>query len=284
MGHPDRALLDATLARVRQLRLRGARERTGTHFAEGFRAFLQAMEARIPVRALVYSETLCGSGGAQKRVRFAKREGVPVVRVTPEEYRSVSMTVRASGIGAILEQHWTPLSSADPLRGLCWLAVSRLRSPGNLGTILRTAEAVGAGGCFFLGRECDPFAPDVVRASMGGIFGLQLVRASPADFAAWARRHRCRVVGASPSGVHEYTGVPVDPPLVLLLGEERRGLTPGEEALCTHLARIPLRGRADSLNVAVAAGVMLYEVLRRRGAGRGKSVHSRDSICDRLAP
>jgi len=277
MGHPDPAFREATLDRVRQLRLRGCRDRTGTHFAEGFRAFLQATEARIPVRALLYSETLCRSGGAQKQVRLAKREGVPVVRVTPEQYRSVSTTARASGIGAILAQHWTPLAAADPRRGLCWLAVSRLRSPGNLGTILRTAEAVGAGGIILLGDALDPFDPGVVRASMGGIFGLRLVRATLLEFALWARRHGCGVLGASPSGARLYTEVPVDPPLVLLLGEERLGLTPDEERLCTDLVRIPLRGRADSLNVAVAAGVLLYELLRRGQAPRAPLPEGRRS-------
>jgi TrmH family RNA methyltransferase len=130
---------------------------------------------------------------------------------------------------------------------------------------VRTAEAVGASGIIFLGDQADPFDPAVVRASMGGIFRIQLARAGIELFEAWVRRHGCTVVGASPAGSTSYTDVPVDPPLVVLLGEERVGLSPRETAVATHLARIPMVGTADSLNVGVAAGVMLYEILRRRG-------------------
>lgn len=188
-----------------------------------------------------------------------------MARVTPEQFRSISWTPRASGLGAIVRQHWTPLDRIEPRRGLCWVAVGRVRSPGNLGTILRTAEAVGAGGAIFLGGEADPFDPDVVRATMGGLFRLQIVRTSIPELAVWARRHGCRVIGTSPSASALYTEVPVRAPLVVLFGEERHGLTSEELALCTHTARIPILGRADSLNVGVAAGVMLYEVLRRGG-------------------
>ena len=222
-----------------------------------------ALEAAVPVETIVYSEVLCWDPAAQKRVRLARREGVPVARVTPEQFRLISRTPRASGLGAIVRQHWTPIERINPRRGLCWIGLGQVRSPGNLGTILRTVEAVGAGGALFMGGACDPFDPDVVRATMGGLFRLQLARASLAEFWEWSRHHGCRVVGMSPSAGALHTEVPVEPPLVIFLGEERRGMTREEVALCTHLARIPILGRADSLNVGVAAGVMLYEVLRR---------------------
>jgi TrmH family RNA methyltransferase len=254
----------AGLARIRELRLRSARERTGLHYVEGLRAVLQALAARVPVELLVTSEVLCRNALAQKTVRLRKRDGVPVLRVTPEEFRSVSTAARASGLGAILRQRWTPLERLDPRRGLAWIAVRRLRSPGNLGTILRTAEAAGAGGLLLLGGESDPFDPDVVRASMGAVFHLEMVRTTLATVAAWARSHRSTVLGLSPAARLAYTEAPVNPPLIILLGEERAGLTREEQAACTHLASIPIVGRANSLNVGVAAGVMLYEVLRRR--------------------
>ena len=185
--------------------------------------------------------------------------------MTPEEFRSISVTERASGLAAVLKQHWTPLRDADPRRGLCWVAVGLVRSQGNLGTMIRTAEAVGAAGLILLGRETDPFDPAVVRASMGGIFPIQLVRATITEFAAWKRATGCRVVGTSPAATASYTEVPLEAPLVVMFGEERAGLTDEERAACTHFARIPIVGRADSLNVGVSAGVILYEVLRRRG-------------------
>ena len=253
---------------MRQLRMRDAREATGMHFVEGFRAFLQAIDAGAPIDRIVYSEVLAQNVAVQKLVRLSRRDGIPVVRVTPEQFRAVSITDRASGVGAIVRQHWSSLEEVDPCRGLCWIGLGQIRSPGNLGTIMRTAEAVSAGGLIFLGNACDPFDPAVVRASMGGLFRLRLVRTSARQFGPWARRHGCTVVGTSPSAATLHTDVPVDPPLVILFGEERAGLGPHELSVCTHLTRIPILGHADSLNVGVAAGVMLYEILRRRPAFR----------------
>ncbi len=241
------------IALMRSLRDKGVRDRTGLHAIEGVRAVLQD--------TIIHSRILLRNGRAQRLVRLA---GCRTVDATPEEFRRVSIAERASGIAAIVRQHWRPLEGADPRRGLCWIAVRWLRSPGNLGTILRAAEAAGAAGLICLGRAMDPFDPNVVRASMGSLFHLQFVRAELPAFAAWARRHGCRVIGTSPSAAAAYTEVPVEPPVVVMLGEERGGLTADEKAACTHMARIPIAGRADSLNVAVAAGVMLYEILRRR--------------------
>jgi TrmH family RNA methyltransferase len=258
------AALQAVLARIRKLRHRENRERTGLHYIEGFRNFIQALDAHIPVETILYSEVLAQNPAVQKKVRLQKRAGIPVVRVTPEVFRGVSGTLRASGIGAILRQHWTPLVEADPHRGICWIAVSSLRSPGNTGTILRTAEAAGVGGVIFLGDQVDPFDPAVIRASMGGLFRLELVRCSLRDFGQWKRRWDCRIWGTSPGADGIYTAASLEAPLVVLFGDERRGLSPEELGICTQTSRIPIIGRADSLNVGVAAGVILYEVLRRR--------------------
>ncbi|HEV3029553.1 MAG TPA: RNA methyltransferase, partial [Planctomycetota bacterium] len=207
----------------------------------------------------------------QKNVRRQKRGGVPVVRVTPEVFRGVSGTLRASGVGAILRQHWTPLADADPRQGTCWIAISSLRSPGNVGTILRTAEAVGVGGVVLLGNQVDPFDPAVVRASMGGLFRLRLVRSSFREFDLWKTRSNCRVWGTSPAAGGLYTEASVEGPLIVFFGDERRGLSPEELGLCTETSRIPIVGRADSLNVGVAAGVILYEILRRRPPARASA-------------
>jgi TrmH family RNA methyltransferase len=264
MDDPIRLLVPQVLNRVRRLRSRQVRQSTGLHFVEGFRQFLQSADCLIPVDLVLYSEILAQNPAVQKTVRRLKREGTRVVRVSPQEFRSISETPHASGIGAILRQHWTPLDRLDPRRGLCWIALRWLRSPGNLGTLFRTAEAVGAAGAILIGDAADPFDPATVRASMGGVFHLELARASLGEFGGWCRRHGCTVLGTSPSAEAIYTRVPVGSPLVVMFGEERAGLTPAEEAVCTHRAKIPMVGAADSLNIGVAAGVMLYEVFRRR--------------------
>ena len=262
-----RTSVNPVLDRIRRLSDRRERDRTCLHFTEGFRSVLQALEASIPVETLLYSERLCWNPSAQKRVRLAGRAGLPVIRVTPEEFRAISRTPRASGLGAVLRQHWTPLERIDPRRGACWLVMGRIRSRGNLGTIIRTAEAAGAGGALFLDPVTDPFHPDVVRATMGGIFHLEIGRTSLEEFRGWTGRHGIHVWAASPRGQAPYFEAPLRTPLAILLGEERQGLTSDEMGLATNTVRIPIPGRADSLNVGVAAGVLLYEVLRRSPSG-----------------
>jgi RNA methyltransferase, TrmH family len=149
------------------------------------------------------------------------------------------------------------------VEGLRQVRVRLARSPGNLGTLLRTAEAAGAAGVVFLDRHTDPFDARVVRASMGGIFGLRLVRATHADLGRWVSRHGGEVVGAAPRGDVSYTEIPLRSPLVVLFGEERRGLTEQQLRLCARTAVIPMTGRADSLNLGVAAAVVLFDLRRR---------------------
>jgi TrmH family RNA methyltransferase len=265
MDETHDAVVSKILKRVQSLRHRDIRSETDLHYTEGFRNFIQVLDAGIPVEMILYSEILAQNPAVQKNVRLQKRAGVPVIRVRPEQFRRISGTVRASGIGAIIRQHWTPLSAADPRTGTCWIALSSVRSPGNLGTILRTAEAAGVGGVILIGDQIDPFDPAVVRASMGGIFRLRLVRCALRDLAAWKERWGCQFWGTSPSAEGLYTEASLEPPLVVFFGDERRGLSPEEFAICTRTSRIPIIGRADSLNVGVAAGVILYEVVRRRG-------------------
>lgn len=259
---PDAQLRANELARIRRLAERQVRDVTGLHYIEGLRQVFWALDANLQVELLIYCEALAPAV-AQKRVRIAKRDRTRVLRLSPEEFRGISIAPRASGIGAILCQHWLPLEDAECSSGLCWIALGFTRSSGNLGTVLRTAEAAGVAGIIFLESATDPFDPHVVRASMGGIFGLHLVRATHQELAAWAARHRCRIIGTSPVGESRYTDVCLDSPLVLLFGEERKGLTERELALCSQTIRIPTVGRANSLNLGVATAVVLFELRRR---------------------
>ena len=252
------------LARARGLAEAGRRRAEGCFWAEGVRNFVQAFDAGWPVETVVVSPVLLQSDLADMLLRRLKRAGVRRVKVTPEEFRSVSQAERASGIGAILRQRWTPLEHLNPRRGLCLLAVEEIRSPGNLGTILRTAEACGVGGVIFLGPATDPFHPAVVRASMGGLLHLPLVRTSVARFREWAGYHEAHVVGLSPEGKCLWTHITERRPVVLVLGEERHGLSPALRGACDQFVHLPMSGNADSLNVSVAAGVVMYELVRRQ--------------------
>jgi RNA methyltransferase, TrmH family len=167
-------------------------------------------------------------------------------------------------IAAIARQRWEPLPETRLVAGLCWVALETVQSPGNLGSIMRTSEAVGGAGILLIGGAIDPYHPAVVRANMGTLFAQRLVRTSPAELAPWKQRHGGLVVGTSPGARTDYREVRYEPPVVLCMGWERQGLSRRVYTLCDVTVRIPTVGASDSLNLAVATGVMLYEIFNQR--------------------
>jgi RNA methyltransferase, TrmH family len=159
---------------------------------------------------------------------------------------------------------WEPLYRIDPSNGLCWLVVETVQTPGNLGTIIRTCDAVGAAGIIILSRETDPYHPAAVRATMGSLFSQRFVRATLPELIAWKLRHDCMLIGTSPAAPMDYQAARYRPPVLLFMGEEREGLSRDHQALCDAMVKIPMVGGCDSLNLAIATGVMLYEIFNQR--------------------
>jgi TrmH family RNA methyltransferase len=155
------------------------------------------------------------------------------------------------------------LADLHPARHNWLAALANPQDPGNLGTILRTLDAVGAGGLILLDGGADPTHPNAVRASLGALFWIPVVSATFADFLSWARGAGYQLCGTSEQGTTDYRAAAYRRPVVLLLGSEREGLTPAQEAACDLLVRLPMAGRVTSLNLAVAAGVLLYAMRAR---------------------
>jgi len=257
-----------TLTRIRKLQDdRRYRDQHRLFFVEGVRNFVTAMDHGHSIETLLYSEKLLTAPLARKLVRQLKRAAVPFARVSPEAFRSVSRAERASGVAAILHQRIKTLEQVRPDGFSCWTVLSHVRSPGNLGTLLRTSAAIGATGFILLGPQIDPYEPVVVRATMGALFKQTLVRTSVERFRRWIQTHHPTVVGASPDGVVEYDQVRYTRPAVLLLGNERSGLTDEERSLCQQIVRIPMVGGTDSLNLSVAGSLLLYAVFRSSPGG-----------------
>lgn len=238
------------------------RDAKGLFFAEGVRNFVEAVDHNYPVDVILYSEKLLISPVARKLVRRLKRSGIPFARASPEQFRTISCTERASGIAVILRQQTLRLDQVKPDDHICWTALNHIRSPGNFGTLVRTSAAVGAGGFILIGDDIDPFDPSVVRSTMGALFKQKIVRTTDRQFQAWVKSRKLLIVGASPNGSLDYDQLNYSPPTVLMLGSERSGLTAQQEALCRQTVRIPMVEGIDSLNVAVAGSLLLYEVFR----------------------
>lgn len=259
---------DTTLDLIEKLHAsRRFRDAQGLFFVEGVRNFVRAVDHDWAVDALLYSDTLLKVPLARKLVRRLRREGIPTARASPEQFRRISHAPRASGVGAVLRQRIVPLHQARPRTGACWLVLRDLRSPGNLGTLIRTSSAVGGAGVILVGGGVDPYDPAVVRATMGSMFRQTVVRTGTRQLADWVRRHRLQVVGASPEANREHFDLRYRAPTLLVLGEERAGLDPELRNLCDELVRIPMAVGVDSLNVSVAGSLLMYEVYR--GSRRG---------------
>ena len=253
----------ATLALVERLQHdRRYRDTHGLFFVEGVRNFVEAVDHHFEVDGVVYSERLLTAPLARKLVRRLKRAGVPFAALSPEQFRQISTAERAAGVAAILRQHVQALHQVTPGPHSCWVALSHVHSPGNLGSLLRTSAAVGGAGLIMLSAGVDPLDPGTVRGSMGALFRQAIIRTDAEQFRVWVRRHHLQVIGASPDGAVEYDRPCYIRPAVLMLGEERAGLSDDQRSLCEHIVRIPMVDHIDSLNLAVAGSLLLYERFR----------------------
>ena len=202
----------------------------------------------------------------QKLARRLRHSGVPGIQLASALYRDFSLAAEPQGIGAVLRQECSAIANVKPARDSLWLAVESVDLPGNMGTIIRTAEAAGVTGIILLGPGADPWDPACVRASMGSLFSLRLVRCTNQEFTAWARFNGVAVVGSSPNGLLDFKAFRGRWPAAVLIGSERQGLSEQLLEASDFILRIPMHGRCDSINAAVAAGVLLFEMSSQRSA------------------
>lgn len=250
---------------VRALTHKRARDQTGLFLVEGIRLVAQALAVGAPVQELIIAPELLTSEFARELVVRSQATGIPCLDVSPDAFMSLSVREHAQGLAAVVRQRWSSLAEILPAQDARWVALWEPQDPGNLGTILRTSDAVGAAGVILLGASTDPHDPTAVRASMGAIFSQRLVRATFAEFMRWASERGCAVVGAAGVGAIDYRAYRYAAPFALLMGSEQHGLTSEQQAACTAVVRIPMVGESDSLNLAVATSVILYEAFHQLG-------------------
>jgi RNA methyltransferase, TrmH family len=258
-----RSTANPIVKRVRLLAERKHRRREGAFFVEGLQPVWLAVEAGAPIETFIVAPELLVSEPAQALVAAQEARGVPVARVTRELFAALSGRDGPAGLGAIVRAQTTRLADLAVRPGAPLVALHEIGNPGNLGTIIRTADAAGAGGVILVGNTTDPFAPAAVKASMGSLFTVPVVHATtPDDFFAWADARGVTVVTTSERADVEHWTAHYPEPLALLLGSEGAGLPPDVLARGALRVRIPMTGTAHSLNLAVAAGILLYEVRR----------------------
>jgi TrmH family RNA methyltransferase len=260
---------NSAIKAIRSLRQRKERERSGLFYVEGIRLVGEAVDLWSEIETFVVAPDLLTSEYGWSTVERALERGIARLEVSADVFRHLSLKEGPQGIAAVVRQRWEALEEVVPANELCWIALAGVQDPGNLGTILRTSDAVGAAGVILIGAGTDPYGPVAVRASMGAVFSQRLVRATTEDLLGWKQRRGINVLGTSDATSLDYRDAVYPRPLVLFMGSEREGLTMEEAAVCDEMARIPMLGRGDSLNLAVATAVMLYEVLRQRCPSEG---------------
>lgn len=259
---------------VKRLRLlmadRRYRRAEGAFVVEGRQPVWRAVEAGWEIELFVVAPELLdataardskSSGASTEMVAEREAAGVPVARLSAELFDRLSDRDGPSGLAAIVRGRPTDLSALPA--GDLFVALHDIGNPGNLGTVIRTADAVGASGVVLVGNTADPFAPAAVKASMGSLFAVPVAHEPDVDaFFAWATARGVRVVATSGGAELAHWDTSWQPPVALVLGSEGAGLPTAVLDRADAVVRIPMTGTAESLNLAVAAGVLLYEAAR----------------------
>ncbi len=249
---------------VRSLREKKHRKRSGHFLAEGLRLLTEALEAGYVPVMLFMSDTRESHPLITALEQAVKDTGGQIVVTTRDILAKISGKDNPQTVLGVYKDHGTTLSEVDRGSANIWLVAQSLRDPGNLGTILRTGDAVGAGGLILIDDCVDPFSVEAVRSSMGAIFTQKIVQSPWIEFLEWLRSSKGELVGTSLNTDKDYQAVQYSAPTFLLIGNEAHGLPTEYEAECDMLVKMPMRGKADSLNAAIAAAVMAYEVLNQQ--------------------
>ncbi|HEY9552719.1 TrmH family RNA methyltransferase [Allosphingosinicella sp.] len=262
------AFSNPLVKQVRGLRDKKNRRREGLFIAEGLRILTEAREAGFLPEILFFT-----AGGdrhplLERLIAETEAAGGEAIETTADILHKLSGKDNPQTVLGVYRAFDIGLERIDRAQADLWIVAQALRDPGNLGTILRTGDAVGAGGLILVDECVDPFSVEAVRATMGALFTQKIATASWAEFLAWLRAGRGELIGTSLNATRDYQEPRYRKPAFILVGNEAQGLPAAYEAECDMLVKVPMLGRADSLNAAVATAVMAYEVINQwRHAG-----------------
>ncbi|MDR2539435.1 MAG: RNA methyltransferase [Chlamydiales bacterium] len=247
-----------------QLANRRTRNRTNFFLIEGYRELTRAVQARVKVVSLFICPALFLGTNEKALIEQMKQDRIFVDHCSESVFKKISYRDRPDGLIAIAEQMHDPLDSISLSPAAFVVIAEAIEKPGNLGTILRSADAAGVDGVIVCDRCTDIYNPNVVRASVGTVFTTSVVEATSQEVLHLMRANQIRVVAATPSASQEFTEADLTGPIAIAVGTEQLGLSDFWMKQADICVRIPMHGVADSLNVATATTLLLYEVIRQR--------------------
>jgi TrmH family RNA methyltransferase len=265
-GPASRVITSLTNDRVkliRSLEMRKARRDTGLFVAEGASVLMAARENGWRPSILVHGAEARDSPAHRGLIDWALREGTEGLEVSHAVLEKLAAKENPQNLMGVFEQRWAALPEVTSLaKSALWVALDEIRDPGNLGTIIRTVNAVGAAGVILVGNCCDPYQREAVRATMGSLFAVPIVKVERVAFIEWASGWPGDRVGTHLDAIADFRDGAYAGPSLLVMGREGPGMSDEVAAVCNRLVKIPMAGTLDSLNLAVATALMLYEIKR----------------------
>ncbi|WP_426124617.1 TrmH family RNA methyltransferase [Pararhizobium sp. PWRC1-1] len=257
------SLANPIIKDIKALANKKERDETRSFIAEGLKLVIDALDLGWTIKTLVYAKAAKGKSQVEQVALKTVATGGLVLEVSEKVLSAITRRDNPQMVVGVFEQRYANLRDVKPALGETYVALDRVRDPGNLGTIIRTADAAGASGVILIGETTDPFSLETVRATMGSVFAMPLMRATVAEFVKWQKAAGVQLAATHLAGAVDYRTIDYrKKPVVLLMGNEQAGLPAELAREATALARIPQQGRADSLNLAIATGIMLFEARR----------------------
>lgn len=254
------AFSNSTVKLLRSLRDKKTRRSEGLFLAEGLRILTEARDSGMLPEIVAFSAEGARHPLAAEIIAATESAGGDAIATTPDILSKMSGKDNPQMLLGAYRQPGTSLERIDRAKAPLWIVAQALRDPGNIGTILRTGDAVGAGGLILIDDCADAFSVEAVRASMGALFTQEIATARWPEFISWLRSGAGQLVGTSLKTTHDYLDAEYEQPCFLLIGNEQQGLPADYEAECDLLVKIPMAGRADSLNAAMATAVMAFAI------------------------
>ena len=252
---------------IRKLRDKKEQKRTGLFYMEGLRIIGEAFDKGAEIETLVVCPELLKTEFGLELWQRGKDLGLDILEISRPVFESIAVKDNPQGLAAVAKARFFSLDDLDTSRGII-VALTEIADPGNLGTIIRTADAVDCRGVILIGDCTSPYDIGSIRGTMGAIFSTKIVKTDLDSFLEWKKRTGLQLVGTSDKAASDYADIGYRDPVILLMGSERAGMSPEEFEACDEIAAIPMLRSSDSLNLAVATGVMLYQIFNHHRQSR----------------
>lgn len=258
------SLANPIVKHLRSLALKKYRDEEKLFIVEGLRNASDMLQEKWEPACVAFSAEVKGQDETKALLAACDAAGGLNIEVTREILGKITNRDNAQSLIAVFRQRMGGLEAMEAAQGALWLALEGIRDPGNLGTVLRTADAAGATGVLLLGETCDVFSPEVVRATAGSFARVAVCSASVDAFLSWRAGWTGKVYGTHLQGESDFRAAAYDAPLIIAMGSEHAGLSEALSKACDMLLKIPMKGQTESLNLAVSSALMLYEAMRQK--------------------